>query len=298
MPTSLSPLERSLRERIMEVLTERARRNGGVFTRDELSSFPVDGRELRLIDQSRGIWNPSWLDATLAIVSSKDGPYNDTESDDGFLRYDYRAGSAQGDNRKLRAAMELGAPLILLRKIATKVYVPVLPVYVVYDDSVNRQFIVALDESLRLLGDPLHPTDDQRRYANRVARARLHQPEFRAKVIRAYTARCAICSLRHPELLDAAHIVRDSHKWGLPVVPNGLSLCKIHHAAYDQNLIGITPDHEVMVNQDLLEERDGPMLEHGLQAMHGRSLILPARAADRPDRDRLAARFEEFRAWR
>jgi len=282
----------------MEVLAERARRNGGVITRGELSSFPVDGRELRLIDQSRGIWNPSWLSATLAIVSSKDGPYNDTESDDGFLRYDYRAGSAQGDNRKLRAAMELGAPLILLRKIAAKVYVPVLPVYVVYDDAVNRQFIVALDESLRLIGDPLHPTDDQRRYTNRVARARLHQPEFRAKVIRAYTARCAICSLRHPELLDAAHIVRDSHQWGLPVVPNGLSLCKIHHAAYDQNLIGITPDHEVTVNQDILEERDGPMLEHGLQAMHGRILILPARAADRPDRDRLAARFEEFRAWR
>ena len=280
----------------METLAERARRNGGVVTRDELSSMPVDGRELRLIDQSRGIWNPAWLDATLTIVSSPDGPYNDTEAEGGLLRYDYRVGTAQGDNRKLRAAMELGAPLILLRKIAVKIYVPILPVYVISDDSVNHQFIVALDESLRFLGDPLHPSADERRYASRVVRARLHQPEFRAKVIRAYSTRCAVCTLRHAELLDAAHIVRDSHDWGLPVVPNGLSMCKIHHAAYDQNLIGITPDHSVRVNRELLEETDGPMLEHGLQAMHGRGLLLPTHPADTPDRDRLAARYEEFLA--
>lgn len=296
MPSSLSPVERALRERIMHALAERASRNGGVVSRDELSALPVAGQPLRLVDQSRGIWNPSWLDATLSIVSSPDGPYQDAETADGFLRYAYRTGSTQGDNRKLRTAMELGAPLILLRKIVPKLYVPVFPVYVVSDDPSSHQFVIALDESLRFLSDPLHPSDDERRYAARIVRARLHQPEFRARVIRAYTSRCTVCTLRHPELLDAAHIIRDADEWGEPVVPNGLSLCKIHHAAYDQSLMGISPDHRVHVNRDLLEETDGPMLEHGLQAMHGRTLVLPAHPTDRPDRDRLARRFDEFLA--
>ena len=165
--TAPSLAERALREQIMHVLAERAVRNGGVVSRDELSAMRVGDRKLRLIDQSRGIWNPSWLDATLSIVSSPDGPYNDTELEGGLLRYDYRAGTAQGDNRKLRAALELGVPLILLRKIETGVYVPVFPVYVVDDDQANHQFVVALDESLRFLSDPIHPTDDERRYADR-----------------------------------------------------------------------------------------------------------------------------------
>jgi putative restriction endonuclease len=291
-----STAERALREQIMHALAERAARNGGVVSRAELSALRVGGQDRRLIDQSRGIWNPSWLSATLSIVSSPDGPYHDTEDEGGLLRYDYRVGTARGDNTKLRAALELGVPLILLRKIATGVYVPVFPVYVVDDDVANRQFVVALDESLRFLSDPMHPTDDERRYATRVVRTRLHQPEFRAKVVRAYASRCTICALRHAEVLDAAHIVRDADDWGLPVVPNGLSLCKIHHAAYDANLMGVTPDYAIRVNDDLLHEADGPMLKHGLQEMHGRFLLLPPRAADRPDPDRLAVRFDQFTA--
>jgi putative restriction endonuclease len=50
----------------------------------------------------------------------------------------------------------------------------------------------------------------------------------------------------------------------------------------------------VHVNRRLLEEVDGPMLRLGLQEMHGRALILSARRVDRPDRDRLAQRFEAF----
>lgn len=40
---------------------------------------------------------------------------------------------------------------------------------------------------------------------------------------------------------------------------------QIHHAAYDQHLIGVSPDYEVHVNRDLLLEEDGPTLEHGLR---------------------------------
>jgi putative restriction endonuclease len=287
--------ERSFRQRVMNRLATLAAQNGGTVTRAELSDFAIDGTKRRLIDHSRGIWNPRDLHGTLTVVSSPDGPYADRETDDGLLHYDYRAGSAEGDNTKLRRALELELPLILARKIDTGVYVPIFPVYVVADDRERRQFVLALDESVRFLSDPLHLTDDQRRYAQRIARTRLHQPEFRGRVIRAYSVQCAVCTLKHGELLDAAHIIADSEAGGLPVVSNGLSLCKIHHAAYDRNLLGVSPDYHVHIDGELLAEIDGPMLLHGLQEMHGRVLALPARKADQPDRDRLATRFDTFR---
>jgi putative restriction endonuclease len=115
-------------------------------------------------------------------------------------------------------------------------------------------------------------------------------------LIRAYETRCTVCHLQHGELLDAAHILPDSDEAGVPHVSNGLSLCKIHHAAYDQNLLGIRPDRVVEINRDLLEERDGPMLKYGLQQMHGTTITLPRRKTERPNADALAWRYEQFKA--
>lgn len=190
--------------------------------------------------------------------------------------------------------MELGLPLILLRKIRPGVLVPVFPVYVAHDDREHRRFLVALDESLRFLVDPSHMSGPQRRYARRITQQRLHQPEFRARVIQAYERRCAICELRHVSLLDASHIIADKHADGRPSVANGLSLCKIHHAAYDQNLLGISPGRVVHLNRTMLDEIDGPMLRHGLQEMHGRQIVVPRAKSERPDPDRLEVRFQQF----
>jgi putative restriction endonuclease len=54
---------------------------------------------------------------------------------------------------------------------------------------------------------------------------------------------------------------------GLPEVPNGLALCKIHHSAYDVNILGVSPDYRVHIRADVLREHDGPMLRWGLQEM-------------------------------
>lgn len=289
--------ELGYRQQIMEHLALRVAASGGFLSRGELSAFELgSGRSVRLMDTSKGIWNPRELSATLSIVSSPDGPYDDGEIEGGLFRYDYRAGSIEGDNTKLRRAGELGLPLILLRKAAAGIYVPVFPVFVVHDDVDRRQFIVAVDESLRLLPDPTKMSEVERRYAERVTRQRLHQSMFRGMVVRAYEVRCAVCRLAHGELLDAAHITADSAESGLAVVSNGLSLCKIHHAAYDRNFLGISPDYRVEINRSLLDEVDGPMLKHGLQEMHGGTLTLPVRRADRPDPGRLSARYDLFRA--
>lgn len=289
--------ELALRERIMAALRDHLEASGGTITRDELSPFLVDSTlSLRLIDRSRGIWNPRELMATLSVVSDPHGVYDDRDEEGGLFRYSYRRGSVEGDNAKLRAALRLSLPIILLRKLEAGLYIPIFPIYLIGDDVARREFVFALDEGLRLLADPLHPTPAQRAYAERVTWQRLHQPEFRVRVLRAYATRCSVCALRRPELLDAAHIIGDADHRGDPVVPNGLSLCKIHHAAYDRNLLGITPDGGVRINGQVLEEVDGPMLQHGLKEMHGRAISQPARRADRPDRDRLDERYRIFLA--
>ena len=97
-------------------------------------------------------------------------------------------------------------------------------------------------------------------------------------------------------LLDAAHIVPDRDEmWGQPVVPNGIPLSKIHHAAFDAHLIGIDPDYCIHVADRLMSHNDGPMLE-ALKHLNHSKLHLPTRARDRPDRDRLAVRFERFKS--
>lgn len=277
----------------MAYVADKAAGSGGVITRPELEAFHHEGEQIKLIDQSRGIRNPRQLAATLSILSQPQGPYDDVETADGLLRYAYRTGDPDsGDNRKLRRAFDLRLPLILLRGISAGVFVPVLPVYVVADDPVGRFVEIAVDESLRFLAGS-QPTSDTREYAERLTKLRLHQPVFRARVLQAYERACAICRLKHVDLLDAAHILSDS-EGGQPVVPNGLSLCKIHHAAYDRGILGVRADYVVQVREDVLAEVDGPMLKHGIQAVHGWRLHLPSRASDNPDRELLAARFAVF----
>lgn len=148
----MSLLEEEFRQLVMAAVAERAAANGGVISRAELSALLLaNGETRRVIDTSKGIWNPRDLVATLSIVSSPNGPYEDRDVDGGLFHYDYRVGSTEGDNTKLRRAFDLGLPVILLRKIDNGIYVPVLPTYVVADDVKNRQFVLALDESLRFL---------------------------------------------------------------------------------------------------------------------------------------------------
>ncbi len=271
-------------------------RNGGYISRADLLAYSVEGRRIALIDPNRGIRNPADFDETLAVVNSLDGPYPDRIGDDGLLRYAHRAGDlVGGDNRKLRRAMDSQKPIIIFRKPAPNVYVPILPAYVVGEDRRAEHFVIAADSSAwrsYTLGSE-EPLID-RRYVAQMVRRRVHQPVFRAQVIVAYASTCAVCRLRHPELLDAAHIVADREDGGIAHVTNGMALCKIHHSAYDNNLLGVSPDYRVHVNAALMREVDGPMLKHGIQEMDGAELTLPARPSNWPSRERLSTRFDLF----
>ncbi|MGA0569044.1 HNH endonuclease [Rathayibacter sp. KR2-224] len=264
------------------------------LTRAELENYSFEGERIPLLDRNRGIRNPADFTSSLTVMTSAKGhPYEDAVLDGGMIRYSYRAQDG-GDNKKLVAAFQHRDPIVYFQGIRNGVYVAHYPVYIVENLPEQRCVMLAVDEIFRFFGDPLKMTGDARRYSERITRARLHQPLFRARVMHAYEGTCAVCSLKHAELLDAAHIVGDLEDGGLAIVQNGLALCKIHHAAYDRNLLGITPDYEVRIDRDLLDEVDGPMLRHGLQDMHRRALSVPQRKVDWPDRHRLAARFEQF----
>lgn len=264
-----------------------------------LNTFEFEGRAVRLTVQT-GIWKPAGFDAALTIrttytPANQPPPYADNV-EGGVVHYKYRgADPNHADNRALRQAMVAGLPLAYFVGVAKGVYVPSYPVWLVDENPVRHEFAVAVDEGQRFVDLTALP-EPQRAYVESLTRTRLHQPVFRARVLRAYDQRCAMCRLHHPELLDAAHIIPDDLPRGDPVVPNGLSLCKIHHAAYDANLLGVRPNFVVEVQPRLLKESDGPMLTYGLQSMHGASLFVPRSSAAKPDRERLELRYEQFRA--
>lgn len=267
---------------------------------DQTERFVFEGESIALRQtRGRGIHKPRQLDAALSITTAftgygKEPPYRDSIGEDGYARYKYeRTDPNLSTNRGLRTAMEYKLPLAYFMGVRPAVYKPVHPVYIAGEDPQNLEFILTFTSSE--VGIDLSAlTAPDKVYAARMTRQRLHQPLFRERVLHAYRSSCAVCRLRHSELLDAAHIIGDADDDGDPVVPNGMALCKIHHAAFDRSFLGISPDLIVRINQRLLDEVDGPMLKHGLQEMHGSTISVPRNQSDKPDRERLAQRYDVF----
>lgn len=267
--------------------------------------FAFHGQQVRL-KGIQGIFKPAILPVvplsitTAAIERDRPRPYDDGFSDDGsLLFYRYRGTDpAHHDNAGLRLAMEQRRPLVYFHGVIKGEYFSAWPVYVVGDEPSHLRFRVLMDDAHYVsAGLPLvHDASDEARraYITVTTRQRLHQRVFRTRVLRAYQERCALCRLRHEKLLDAAHIVPDTDPLGEPAVWNGLALCKLHHAAFDQDIVGIRPDLVVQIRHDVLEEHDGPMLIHGLQGFHERRIWVPARSSDQPRSTLLERRFQRF----
>ncbi len=271
-----------------------------------LDGFTFDGRRVPLVSQ-QGIFKPAVCQLPLSmrtapVVEGRERPYEDEQDDNGLILYKYRGtDAAHRENEGLREAMRTRTPLVYLYGLAPGCYWAVWPAYVVRDHLAALTFTIELGVEAALSG-PLAgasietESEDARRWVTRQSVVRLHQKSFRLRVLRAYRERCAICVLGHEELLEAAHILPDNHPRGLAIVPNGLTLCTLHHAAFDAHVIGVSPDLQVEVRTDILTEKDGPMLLHGLQGFHGaRVAHLPAAKKLQPRRDFLAERYELFK---
>lgn len=264
------------------------------------TGFIYNGRPLRLIGSQQGIWTPRsqvQMRAVLSVISKPDGPYEDLKLDESRTVYKYMGENPNHpSNVAMREAGRLKIPFIFLEWTAPGKYIPRFPAHVVQDFPDKLEVVIDYSgaPTFGQVSD-LEPESIERSYRERQVRQRMHQPRFRAKVILAYTEKCAICRLNHPELLDAAHIIPDSEEAGAAIVSNGLALCKIHHAAFDKNMMGISPDLKVHVNRRILEEVDGPMLKYGIQEMHGESISVPRKESEKPNQEFLSLRFERFK---
>lgn len=277
--------------------------HGDVLSHSVLAAgFIFDGTRVPLLNP-QGIFKPRVLaDAPLSIRTAADGPYADSFTAN-MLRYAYRGTDPDHpDNRSLRVAMNRRLPLVYLFGLVPGKYLPIWPVYIVADSRRELFFDVAVDDEQfaqavdrRNDGHAEDRAEIRRGYVTAVVRQRIHQRAFRSRVLQAYREQCALCLLRHEQLLDAAHITSDATPEGLPTVSNGLSLCKLHHAAFDSHFLTVRPDYRVEVRRSILDEEDGPMLLHGLKEMHHREIALPRSVALQPDRQRLEERYEVFR---
>lgn len=270
--------------------------------------FVFQGERIPLVNPQRGIFKPQQMRFLLSIktVFPKPGArvwYDDQREvhrqifeGDETIDYAFMGQNPDAsDNRWLREAFENQIPVVYFLGIAPGRYQALLPAFILgWDASALKArvaFGVADQDTLVRPENAL-----ERRYALRSVRQRLHQASFREAVIAAYNGRCAVSGLPEAMLLDAAHIVADrDERLGQPIVPNGIPLSKIHHAAFDAHLIGIDPDYRLHVSERLLGQNDGPMLA-AMKRLNGEAIQMPARVRDRPDRDRLAVRFERFRS--
>lgn len=149
-----------------------------------------------------------------------------------------------------------------------------------------------LEQSLKIDLSNLPKGEERKQEVKR----RINQTFFRDTVLSSYENKCCITGINNAKLLNACHIVGWSEDETNRTNPqNGLCLNVLFHKAYDENLLGISPDYEVFVSKDFfgakLKEVDSLTREY-VMSYNKKRLIMPKRFL--PDRDLLAMHFERF----
>ena len=126
---------------------------------------------------------------------------------------------------------------------------------------------------------------------------RINQDFFRRTVLSSYNQRCCITGINNPALLQASHIVDWSTDEANRTNPeNGLCLNVLFHKAYDEHLLGITPDYEIIVAKDFFLSKPQNVEEstvNFIMEFDHKKIITPKRFF--PDRELLAEHYEQFK---
>jgi putative restriction endonuclease len=305
----MNDLDTRIRLKAFSFLDGLCSRYGLALPREMLAAgFDFDGKRAPLIS-AQGILKPAILPeipisiTTVPVLEGRPRPYGDETGSDGLIRYKYRGKDPKHrDNFVLRAAMQKHIPLAYFYGLFPGRYAAVWPVYIVGDDPNSLTFSVEIGERQTItFGGNENPFASiaesvTRSYVTTSTQKRLHQQSFRLRLLEAYHQCCAICRLRHAELLEATHILPDGHHKGEPWVSNGISLRKLHHAAFDAQILGIRPDLVIEIRKDILEESGGPLLVHGLKEWHNKKLVvIPHSTRLKPRSVFLEERYELFR---
>jgi putative restriction endonuclease len=113
---------------------------------------------------------------------------------------------------------------------------------------------------------------------------RYRSTDFQRRVLGAYNYRCSMCGLQL-ELVEAAHIIPVPIPTSTDETKNGIALCKLHHAAYDRNLISFDKDYRIEVSETEAKRLTESDKAHGLRKFREAlrpALILPNDRRDYP----------------
>ncbi|WP_038097399.1 HNH endonuclease [Thioalkalivibrio sp. HK1] len=268
--------------------------------------FDFGGQRMTIVHPQMGIHKPARMRFLLSIKTVFPRPggrvwYDDQQDirkrvfeseeslDYAFMSRDPK----RAQNRHLRAAMENEIRIIYFLGVAPGRYQVLMPSYITAWDADGFKAGI----SFGLPDQEILPAPNlsQRRYALSLYKRRLHDTWFKMAVSQAYDHRCAISRLRDAKLVEVARILpirtdRIAHF----EVRDGLLLSRMHHAAFEEDLIGIDADYRLHLSERLSGYDHAPMLD-SLVGLQGTKISLPERMQDRPHRDRLAMRFERFK---
>jgi putative restriction endonuclease len=163
--------------------------------------------------------------------------------------------------------------------------------YALNTESLHKTGVAA--EELSLLNSLDTITDEQigevenkerRTILSQIAR-KYRAYDFRRRVLGAYEHRCAACGVQLG-LIDAAHIVPVADTSSTDETTNGVALCKLHHAAFDRNLISFDEKYRIEVSNLEVERLMDAKLAGGIKEfkLHLKTaIILPADKRDYPN---------------
>jgi hypothetical protein len=154
-----------------------------------------------------------------------------------------RAGRDQTEIEATKNAARFHLPVFVVLKGQRPALREVRRGWIAEWDDQNRVFLISFAEELR--GQEFEPDEFSLKVTRKVVRnvagqARPGQAHFRFVVFKRYGARCAMCGLAVPVLLEAVHLCAFS-AGGSDDSRNGLVLCRNHHRALDEKLFSLDP---------------------------------------------------------
>ena len=122
--------------------------------------------------------------------------------------------------------------------------------------------------------------------------------DFRGRVLSAYQHQCAVCGVQL-KLVDAAHIIPVASDSSTDETTNGIALCKLHHFAYDRNVISFSTDYTVEVSATEQARLAAENLAGGFASFKRgllTAIVLPADKRDYPSKAYIAE-SRKVRRW-
>ena len=271
--------------------------------------FTFNGDTICFATKARGIFKPRQMNSALSVKSPvprkgrnpwypDQQPRSNFDDDTGLLPYSLALKSPDS-NEYLRLSYNIRSPIIYFRGIEEGIYEAVSRVWIECFDEESKRVLLAAPDIMH----PNRSSMEEYKFESTEVKEpswkiverkqRNHQSWFSKIVKSAYGYRCAFSGLPFDNLLVGAHIVPDA-EGGLATVTNGICMSTLHHSAYDSFLIGIDPDYKIHVAPQVMNEEDGPVLQH-IKELDNENLWVPTSTSEQPSKEYLEQRFSLFK---